>query len=254
MSQTRSEATGARPLPFGPAWVLAGLYLFGIGFGFVEAVVVVDLRAIFTPAAVRIAGPSAEDRFPMIPFDRITSGDPALARLMRIEVAREAATMVTLAGVGLAVGRSFVGRFAAFVVGFGVWDLTYYLSLRLLTGWPASLWTWDVLFLIPVPWAAPVAAPAFVATTMVLAGSIVLVREATGRPFRVSRWDWLAIVAGGSILVASFCWDWRKIAAGGQPNLFPWALFNFGLALSVAGFNHARWARQGDQSAGSESV
>ena len=116
----------------------------------------------------------------MIPIDRLTREDPTAARLMRVEVLREAATLVMLAGVGLAAGRSFIGRFSAFLVGFGVWDLTYYLFLKLLIGWPESVWTWDLLFLIPVPWAAPVLAPALVAATMVLAGSIVIVREASG--------------------------------------------------------------------------
>ncbi len=155
MSDLRSEAPGIRPAPCHPAWVLAGLYLFGIGFGFVEAAVVVDLRAILGPVVDRIVGSFSEDRFPMIPFDRVAQDDPAAARLLRIEVAREAATMIMLAGVGMAAGRSFLGRFSGFIVGFGIWDLTYYLFLKLLTGWPASLWTWDVLFLIPVPWAAP---------------------------------------------------------------------------------------------------
>ena len=63
----------------------------------------------------------------MIPFDRLERADPAAARLMRIEVLREAATLVMLAGVGLAAGRSFIGRFSAFLVAFGVWDLIYYL-------------------------------------------------------------------------------------------------------------------------------
>ena len=40
---------------------------------------------------------------------------------------------------GLAAGRSFIGRFSAFLVGFGVWDLTYYLFLKLLIDWPASV-------------------------------------------------------------------------------------------------------------------
>src|SRR5579885_2878721 len=107
---TASERSGSHA-----AWVLAGLHLFGIAFGFVEAAVVVDLRAIVSPAVARIAGHPREDRFPMIPFDRIAEVDPAATRLMRIEVVREAATMVMLAGVGLAAGRSFIGRFSAFV-------------------------------------------------------------------------------------------------------------------------------------------
>ena len=117
MIATRSGATGPCPAPSRPAWVLAGLFLFGIGFGFVEAAVVVDLRAILGPSVGRIAGRSSDDLFPMIPLDRLTQDDPTAARLMRIEVLREAATLVMLAGVGLAAGRSFIGRFSAFLIG-----------------------------------------------------------------------------------------------------------------------------------------
>jgi hypothetical protein len=234
MSETRTEP--AAQTPYRAAWVLAGLYLFGIGFGFVEAAVVVDLRAILSPTVGRIAGRSSDDLFPMIPFDRLSQDDPTAARLMGIEVVREAATLVMLAGVGLAAGRSFIGRFSAFIVGFGVWDLTYYLFLKLLIGWPASIWTWDILFLIPVPWAAPVLAPSIVAATMVMAGSIVIVEESKGRRFRVSRWEWLAIVTGGLILIASFCWDWRHIASGGVPDGFPWLVFLVGECVSLGAF------------------
>ena len=244
MSNVRSGTPADGAATARPAWVLAGLYLFGIGFGFVEAAVVVNLRAMLGPAVGRMADRSSDDIFPMIPLDRLTKDDPTAARLMRVEVLREAATLVMLAGVGPAAGRSFVGRFAAFVIGFGVWDLTYYLFLKLLIGWPASVWTWDVLFLIPVPWAAPVLAPAIVAATMVMTGSTVIAFEATGRPFRVSRWDWLAIVAGGLVLIGSFCWDWRNLAAGGMPNPFPWTMFFAGEALGLGGFTHA-WREPG---------
>jgi hypothetical protein len=253
MIPTRSGATGPCPAPSRPAWILAGLYLFGIGFGFVEAAVVVDLRAILGPSVGRLAGRSSDDLFPMIPLDRLTQEDPTAARLMRVEVVREAATLVMLAGVGLAAGRSFVGRFAAFIIGFGVWDLTYYLFLKLLIGWPPSVWTWDVLFLIPVPWAAPVLAPAVVAATMVATGSIVIAVEATGRPFQVSRWDWLAIVAGGLVLIGSFCWDWRNLAAGGMPNPFPWMMFIAGEALGLGGFAHAWRASRSENFVRSEA-
>jgi hypothetical protein len=42
---------------------------------------------------------------------------------------------------------------------FGIWDLFYYVWLKVCLGWPSSLLTWDVLFLIPVPWVGPVLAP-----------------------------------------------------------------------------------------------
>jgi hypothetical protein len=221
--------------------VLAGLALFGIGFGFVEAAVVIDLRATLAPVLGWSNRAPATDLFPFFSIDQLDRVDPAAARVMRIETGREAATLLVLAGVGVAAGRSFIQRFAAFLVGFGVWDLSYYLFLKQLLGWPASLWTWDVLFLIPVPWAAPVLAPSLVAASMVVAGSAVVLWEARGTPFRVSRWEWPAIVAGGTILVMSFCWDWRHIAAGGMPRTFAWRLFVVGEAVGFGGFLHAAW-------------
>ena len=231
-----SESRSSRP-----GWVLAGLVLFGLGFGFVEAVVVVDLRAVLRPISRQTGRTSSDHVFPLFTLDQLDRADRVAGRLMRIEACREAATLVMLAGAGISAGRSFLQRFAAFSLAFGVWDLCYYLALERLLGWPASLWTWDVLFLIPVPWAAPVLAPVLVATSMVIAGSTVLLWESTGRPFRVGKWHSAAIVAGGAILIAAFCWDWQSLAGGGLPSTFPWPLFLGGEALACGAFLHACW-------------
>jgi len=236
-----TDSPGCAPSSFRPGWVLTGLVLFGVGFGFVEAVVVVDLRAVLHPISRQTGRTSSDKVFPLFTLDQLDGADPVAGRLMRIEIGREAATLVMLAGAGLAAGRNFLQRFAAFSLSFGVWDLCYYLTLHLLLGWPASLWTWDVLFLIPVPWAAPVIAPALVAMSMVIAGSTVLLCESTGRSFRVGRWHWAAIVAGGLILVAAFCRDSSNLAGGGLPSTFPWPLFLGGEALACGAFLHAFW-------------
>ncbi len=244
----RCDLAGLAVPPFRSGWLLAGVVLFGIGFGFVEAVVVVDLRAILTSVAGQTDPLSPDEIFPLIPMDRLERSDPVAARLMKIEVLREAMTLLMLAGVGLAAGRTFIQRFSAFLIAFGVWDLCYYLFLRLLIGWPASVWTWDILFLIPVPWAAPVLAPAIVAASMVLAGSAVIVGEAAGRAFRVSAWEWTALVVGGFLLILSFCWDWRNVASGGMPNPFQWTLCAAGESVGFCGFLHAAWANRAAQS------
>jgi hypothetical protein len=224
-----------------PEWLLAGLVAFGVGFGFVEAAVVADLRAILRPISRESGRTSADGVFPMLTIDQLGRDAPVAARLMRVETLREAATLLMLAGVGLAAGRTALQRFSAFLVAFGIWDLTYYLFLKALLGWPASVWTWDILFLIPVPWAAPVFAPVAVAAPMVIAGSAVLLLESTGRPFRVTRWQWAAVCGGGAILVLAFCWDWRNVAAGGLPNPFPWPIFLVGETIALGGFVHASW-------------
>jgi hypothetical protein len=51
-----------------------------------------------------------------------------------------------------------------------LWDIFYYVGLKTLLGWPPSLFTWDVLFLIPVPWSAPVLAPVAAAAYFVAVG------------------------------------------------------------------------------------
>ena len=43
-----------------------------------------------------------------------------------------------LAAVAVLAGRGFWHGVAAFFVAFTVWDLTYYLFLRVLTGWPRA--------------------------------------------------------------------------------------------------------------------
>jgi hypothetical protein len=215
-----------------------------MSFGFVEAVVVVDLRAILSPLLGRADPLSADEVLPLVASGRLEPADHVAAQLMRIETLREAATILMLLGVGLAAGQTFVQRFSAFLVAFGIWDISYYLSLRVLLGWPPSLWTWDVLFLIPVPWAAPVLAPVLAAASMVVAGSTVLVWEVTGRSFRIARRDWLMITVGGLILIGVFCRDWRNIDAGGSPNPFPWALFLAGEAIGFGGFLHSWWANR----------
>src|SRR5215510_11378331 len=75
------------------------------------------------------------------------------------EVVREFATIVMLLTVGILAGRTWRSRLGYFAIAFGVWDIFYYVYLKILCGWPHSLFDWDVLFLIPVPWWGPILAP-----------------------------------------------------------------------------------------------
>jgi len=62
-----------------------------------------------------------------------------LGTFLPTEVAREAATLVMIAAVGWLAGRSPTERLAWAAVVFGTWDITYYLGLWLVIGWPESL-------------------------------------------------------------------------------------------------------------------
>jgi len=209
---------------------LAALVLFGASFGYVEAAVVVYLRAIYDPARASLRPDSHRgELFPLITLDQLRALGPDHTHRLGVEVGREAMTLLMLAAVALAVARNSREWLAAFVIAFGVWDIFFYLFLKVLINWPASLWTWDILFLIPVPWAAPVLAPVLVSMVMIAGGAAVLWRERCGGrvPLNWKRWIWLT--AAGLIVVVSFIWDYPHLAAGGAPREYPWWLLGAGL-------------------------
>lgn len=219
---------------------LVSLLVFGVSFGFVEAAVVVYLRALYEPIHGRLhPDRKAGDLFPLIRLDELDAEGPDARHRLNIELVRELATLVMLAAVGLAAGRNLRQSFAGFLVAFGVWDLAFYLFLKVLIDWPESFATWDLLFLLPVPWTGPVIAPMIVAASMIATGTALLAHEAAGRPFPLDRLEWLAVYAGGLLIVAAFCWDYRNITAGGQPHSFHWPLFAIGEAIGLAGFSRA---------------
>ena len=216
---------------------LIALGLFGLAFGFVEAAVVIDLRAVYEPIHGRLHPDSPPgDLFPLLTLADLRAAGPVPLRLLGVELAREAATLVMLAAIALAFARNIKQWLAGFLIAFGVWDLAFYATLRMLIGWPASLGTWDLLFLIPVPWASPVAAPMVVALEMIGAGLAILIRERQGDPASLGRPQVAAIVVGAALMLLAFCWDWQSLSAGGHPADFPWPIFAVGYGTAAAGF------------------
>jgi len=212
--------------------LVAALFLFGISFGYVEAAVVVYLRAIYQPLRAAIhPGRGSNDLFPLITPQQLAATGPENTRRLVIEIVREAATMGMLASFALAVARNFHSWVAAFAVVFGIWDIAFYAFLRILIHWPPSLTTWDILFLIPLPWVGPVWSPVVVALSMILCGLIALQRGVRAR-LR----DAAIILAGAVIIIVAFVWDFRNTSAGGMPNPFNWPLFLTGEIAGLIGF------------------
>jgi hypothetical protein len=212
---------------------VAALFLFGISFGYVEAAVVVYLRALYNPIRARLhpqRDPS--DLFPLITPQQLADSGPENARRLVIEVGREAATMVMLGAVALAVASNLHEWIAAFAIAFGVWDITFYGFLKLMIHWPQSLGTWDILFLIPLPWVGPVWAPVLVALSMIVCGLISL--RAGGIRGRLPHWA--GVMVGAAVIVIAFVWDFRNTSAGGIPNPFNWPLFLAGEAIGLGAF------------------
>jgi hypothetical protein len=143
------------------------LTIFATAFGFVEAAVVVYLRAAIglLPGYM---GTLAELRHSSLGYTQASSLSRFPQSLLTIEVYREAATMVMLVGVALLSASRASARWAAFLWVFALWDIAYYAGLWLTVRWPASLTDLDVLFLIPVPWIAQVWFPLLVSLLTVL--------------------------------------------------------------------------------------
>ena len=218
-----------------------GLILFGISFGYVEAAVVIYLRTIYEPIRQQIQpGHPAGEVFPLITAVQLREKAPEKLKPAGVEVIREAATMVMLASVALLVTGDRRLWLPAFAVAFGTWDLFFYVFLKLLIGWPASLFTWDILFVIPVPWAAPVLAPVIVSLSIV-GGGLAALRKAV----RMQPLHWAGLVIGSLLILLSFMWDFPNVTAGGLPNPFAWRLFATGELLGVGVFLHAKISAHG---------
>src|SRR4030042_687681 len=166
------------------------LSLFSIAMGFLESAVVIYLREMLYPAGFD---------FPLQPIKE---------HLALTEVLREASTLIMLTAIAVITGRTRTEKFALFLYCFAVWDIFYYIFLRLLIGWPASLLTWDILFLIPVTWTGPVLAPVLVSLTMILL-AVILVRY-TDKTFStfIRPAEWVLLVTGAIIIFLSFAWDY----------------------------------------------
>lgn len=134
------------------------LACFGIAMGWLEGVVVVYIR--------KILNNTVPDLTKMV-MEQIPAG------LIKIEITREAATIIMLLTLSLLVERNKWMRLSVFLWVFAIWDIFYYVALKVLINWPPSLGTIDCLFLIPVPWIAPVWVP-FVVMACFLALSIFI--------------------------------------------------------------------------------
>ncbi|MBA3914842.1 MAG: hypothetical protein H0X25_13550 [Acidobacteriales bacterium] len=148
---------------------------FAIAFGFVEAAVVVYLRASIgllpgfqgTLADIARHAPALESA-------QAATLPPSL---LTIETCREAATIVMLVAVALLSAPRIRERWAMFLWCFAAWDLSYYAGLWATIHWPSSLLNLDVLFLIPEPWISQVWFPVAVSSLTMIAVAVSAVAK-----------------------------------------------------------------------------
>jgi hypothetical protein len=127
--------------------------------------------------------------------------------------------------IGWFAGKNKLQRFAYFNIAFGVWDIFYYVFLYIFLGWPESLFTWDILFLIPFPWVGPVWAPVLLCLLMI-GGSLFVIRQTEKLPeFRIARAHWALLISGAIVCIIAFMWDYLRYhnqlwAPGNDQDLF----------------------------------
>ncbi|MEJ0088677.1 MAG: hypothetical protein WDM80_02840 [Limisphaerales bacterium] len=166
---------------------------------------------------------------------------PMIGGFASVELPREFATLVMLFGVGVLAGRTWRARFGYALIAFGVWDIFYYVFLKMICGWPHSLFDWDILFLLPMPWWGPVLSPVLISLLMILWGTFASQSERTSAP-ALSNWRvWLLNFSG--VVLALYVFMADTIAASHYgleairtmlPERFNWPLFCVALALMSA--------------------
>ena len=205
--------------------------MFAIAMAWVESAVVFYLRSMI-------------DRIEPYQFNPL----PVISGFAAVELPREFATLVMLFAVGLLAGRTWRARLGYAVIAFGVWDIFYYVFLKLICGWPHSLLDWDVLFLLPLPWWGPVLAPVLISTLMILWGTLASQFEWLHAPVLPNWRVWILNFAGVMLALHVFMADTIAAAHLGLdkirtvlPERFDWQLFWIALALMAAPLIKIGW-------------
>ena len=238
--------------------------VFSIAMGFLESAVVVYIRELYYPDGFI---------FPLRVMEE---------HLVVTELLRELATLIMLAGLAWLAGKTWYERFGFFLVAFGTWDIFYYVFLKLLIGWPASLMTWDILFMLPTTWVGPVLAPCLNALTMMALGALLAFynKKPGAQRLRIEkrmevkaghgpgRTEWILLITGSVIILYTYMEDYvnyvsveiglmrtffpgdmhemMQVAATYIPSRFNWIVFLIGQSLlfTATGIYWVRMARK----------
>jgi hypothetical protein len=195
--------------------------IFAAAMAWVESAVVVALRTL-----VNRLEPYQVDPLPFMP------------KLGEVELVREIATLIMLFTAGWLAGSTRQKRWGYALLAFGVWDILYYVFLKIIVDWPSSIWDWDILFLLPLPWWGPVLAPVSIAALMIIFGTMATQLDP---PLWPSRRAWIYNWCGNVLALIIFMSDALRVVNDGidairnvLPAWFNWPLFIIALALIAA--------------------
>ena len=215
------------------------LIIFAVSMGFLEAIVVVYIREIYYPDGFQ---------FPLKELP---------PRLIIIEWIREISTLLMLGSVAWISGKTILKRLSVFLFIFGIWDIIYYVGLKIFLDWPESLFTWDILFLIPITWVSPVLAPVLCSLLMIAMAFLFDFRMNYNNLEKLKIKEFTFMLSGATVIYYTFTVDFGMMIIKGhflrkyftlaenrefleiltswEPTHFNWLIFALGIGLICAG-------------------
>ena len=215
------------------------LIIFAASMGFLEAIVVVYIREIYYPDGFQ---------FPLKELP---------PRIIAIEFVREISTLLMLGSVAWISGKIFLKRLSVFLFIFGIWDIMYYVGLKIFLDWPGSLFTWDILFLIPITWVSPVLAPVLCSLLMIGIALLFDFHQSNNKLNHLKVKELVLMVSGAAVIYYTFTVDFGMMLINGhflqkyftlaenrefleiltswEPTHFNWLIFTLGFGLICAG-------------------
>jgi hypothetical protein len=199
--------------------------IYAIAMAFLEAVVVAYIREL-----LRLSHRADLDSYAMM------------------EAWREAATIIMLVAVGWLAGRNRLDRIAYGMFAFALWDIWYYVWLKVLVDWPKTLLDWDTLFLIPFPWRGPVLSPVLIAVLICIVAVLIVVQTDRQKLPKITFFQ-VSVAFFGALLAlyifmaaAIHVWirggtNWSSV----QPEIFNWPVFLIALLLMAVPSLMATW-------------
>jgi len=214
--------------------------IFAIVMAFLESAVVIYLRKLFYPQGFN---------FPLRGFIE--------PNILGIEWIRESATIIMLITIGLLAGKKAYEKFAYFIYAFAIWDIFYYVFLKVLLGWPSSFLTWDLLFLIPWPWIGPILSPILCSILMVITAILIISLEDLNIKVKINAKELALVILGIILVLFTWLFDYGKIIITGNflknfltltnneqfsqvisaysPTYYNWPVFLIGFIISSIG-------------------
>ena len=191
--------------------------LFAIAMGILEAICVVYIRKIIFPPDGNITN---------IPISNFN---------FTLEAIRESMTIIMITTLSILAAFNWRTRLATFFLAFGIWDIFYYVGLKIFLDWPATIMDWDTLFLIPVAWYSPIIIPVLISTYFIIGSIFIIINEGNGTKLKFSFSVVLLQFLGFVVWFYSFIKDSALISKSGYTNIeYSWALFFLGLIFGIS--------------------